>query len=166
WCLLLRVGGHVSVRAGEPTAQARVIGKLGVEPLEHDAGFGVTFEGVERVGREPTTAEAQAWLVRTRTEPLEDLQGTCGIVSILEQRLRGPHLDRRLAWEALRGDLEQACSIPGAAGLLVELGLLGEAGEEQAGDIFGIAAADPDTAGVGVHELAAELAGPEDREER
>ena len=85
---------------------------------------------------------------------------------ILEQRLGGPDLNRGIRREALRGNLEQARRVSGAAQLLVELGLRNETRQEQSRNILGIAAADPDAAGVGVHQLAAELAGFEDGEDR
>src|SRR5439155_1202515 len=72
--LLLRllVGVAARVRAGQPAAQARILGKLGPQPLEYGTGFGLAPEGVERVGREPAAAEAQPWLVRCRPEPFEE----------------------------------------------------------------------------------------------
>src|SRR2546426_11496818 len=166
--LLLRllVGVAARVRAGQPAAQPRILGKLDPQPLEHGAGFGLAPEGLERVGREPAAAEAQPRIIRGRPEPSEDFEGTCGVVPILEQRLGGPHLDRRISREALRGDLEQARGVRGAARLLVELGFLIQTGQEQPRNVLGIAAADTDAPGVGVHELASELASLEDADER
>src|SRR5207244_6771545 len=84
----------------------------------------------------------------------------------LEQRLRGPYLHRGIVREAPRGKLEQARGVPGTACPFVELGLPKKASQEQPGDVLGIATADADAPGVPVHELAAELAGLEDAEER
>src|SRR5207244_13283217 len=164
--LRLLVGVAVRVRAGQPAAQARILGKLGPQPLEHGAGFGLAPEGVEGVGREPAAAEAQPRIIRGRPEPSEAFEGTCGVVPSLEQRLRGPHLDRRISREAPRGNLEQTRTVPGTACLFVELGLPKEAGQEKPGDVLGIDTADADAPGVPVHELAADLAGLEDAEER
>src|SRR5437773_2315500 len=79
--LLLRllVGVAARVRAGQPAAQARILGKLGPQPLEYGTGFGLAPEGVERVGREPAAAEAQPWLVGRGPEPAEDFEGTCEV---------------------------------------------------------------------------------------
>src|SRR2546430_11925259 len=100
--LLWTVGGdRARVGAGQPASQARVLRKLGPQPLEHGRAFGLAAEGVERVGREPGAAETQGWLVRRGREPFEDREGTCGVVPILEQRLRRPHLDRGIVREAL-----------------------------------------------------------------
>src|SRR3989441_12170055 len=78
--LLLRlfVGVGARVRAGQPAAQARILGELGPQPLEHGAGFGLAPEGVEGVGREPAAAEAQPRLFRDWPEPAEDFEGACG----------------------------------------------------------------------------------------
>src|SRR5260370_17677639 len=105
--LLLRllVGVAARVRAGQPAAQARILGKLDPQPLEHGAGFGLAPEAVERVGREPAAAEAQPWLVGCRPEPFEDREGTCRVIPILEQRLRGPHLAPRLPRSTLPAHL-------------------------------------------------------------
>src|SRR2546425_2325212 len=165
--LLWTVGGdRARVGAGQPASQARVLRNLGPQPLEHGPGFALASEGVERVGREPGAAETQAWLVRRGREPFEDREGTRGVVPILEQRLRSPHLDRGIAREALCGKLEKARRVPGTACLFIDLGLPKEAGQEEPGNVLGIATADADTSGVRVHELAAELAGLEDAEER
>src|SRR5437870_10140407 len=164
---LWTVGGdRARVGPGQPTSQARVLRKLGPQPLEHGMAFGLTSERVERVGREPAAAETQPWLVRRGHEPFEDREGTRGVVPILEQRFRSPHLDRGIAREALRGKLEKARRVPGTACLFVELGLPKEAREEEPGDVLGIATADAHASGVPVHELPAELAGLEDAEER
>src|SRR5690349_15593936 len=107
--LLWTVGGdRARVGAGQTASQARVLRKLGPQPLEHGTGFGPAAEGVERVGREPAAAEPQPWLVRRGPESFEDREGTSRVIPILEERLRGPHLDRRIPREAPRGDLEKA----------------------------------------------------------
>src|SRR5437867_251496 len=165
--LLWTVGGdRARVGAGQPASQARVLRKLGPQPLEHGTALGLASEGVERVGREPAAAETQAWLVRRGREPFEDREGTRGVVPILEQHLRGPHLDRRIARKALRGKLEKARRLLGTARLFIEFGLPKEARQEEPGNVFGIATADADAPGVPVDEVAAELAGLEDAEER
>ena len=91
-------------------------------------------------------AEAQLWIVRGGAQPCEGLESPRGVVPILEQRLGGPDLNRGIRREALRGNLEQARRVSGAAQLLVDLGLLNEASQEQSRDILGIAAADADAA--------------------
>src|SRR3989442_14693715 len=107
--LLWTVGGdRARVGAGQPASQARVLRKLGPQPLEHGTAFGPAAEGVERVGREPAAAETQAWLVRRGREPFEDREGTRGGGPILEPRLRGPHPDRGSARGAPRGQLQEA----------------------------------------------------------
>src|SRR5439155_21971689 len=114
--LLLRlfVGVAARLRAGQPAAQARIFGKLDPQPLEYRTGFGLAPEGVERVRREPAAAEAQPRLFRGWPEPSEDFEGTRGVVPILEQRLRGPRLDRRTSRDALRGDPGHAGRLGGA----------------------------------------------------
>src|SRR5712671_392461 len=93
--LLSTIGGdRARVGACQPASQARVLRKLGPHPLEHGTGFGLAPEGVERVGTEPAAAEAQTRLIRGRPGASENLEGTCGILSILEQCLRGPYLHR------------------------------------------------------------------------
>src|SRR6266849_847321 len=163
--LLWTVGGG-RVGAGQPASQARILGKLGPQPLEHGTGFGLASKGLERVSREPAAAETQPWLVRGGADAFEEREGACCVMPILEKRLRGAHLDRGIAREAPRGKVEKARRVPGAACLFVELGLPKEASQEESGDVLGIAAADADAPGVPVHELAAELAGLEDTEER
>src|SRR5262245_19237776 len=128
--LRLAVGGRAGVRTGQPAAQARVLGKFTLQPLEHDAGLGVAPESVECVRREPCTPEARGRLVRGWAGAGEEREGPRGVVPILEQRLCGPHLDRGIGWEALRGDLEQGRRVAGAARLLVEVGLLEKASQE------------------------------------
>src|SRR5438876_5430309 len=159
-------GERARIGAGQPASQARVLRKLGPQPLEHGTGFGPASEGVKRVGREPAAAETQAWVVRRGREPFEDRERTCGILPILEPRLRGPHLDRRILREPLCGKLEKARGVAGTAGLFVELGLSKQACQEEAGNVLGIATADANTSGVPVPELATELAGLDDAEER
>src|SRR2546425_10916891 len=124
--LLLRlfVGVGARVRARQPAAQARILGKLDPQPLEHGTGFGLAPEGVERVGRQPAAAEAQPRLFRDWPEPSEDFEGACRVVPILEQRLRSPHLDHRISREALRGNLEQARRVRSPPRLLIEPGFL------------------------------------------
>src|SRR5439155_20389149 len=65
-------GERARIGAGQPASQARVLRKLGPQPLEHGTGFGPASEGVQRVGREPAAAETQAWVVRRLREPFED----------------------------------------------------------------------------------------------
>ena len=158
------VRGPASARASR--LRRRVFSGNSAQPLEHGTGFGPASEGVQRVGREPAAAETQAWVVRRGREPFEDRERTCGILPILEPRLRGPHLDRRILREPLCGKLEKARRVAGTAGPFVELGLSKEARQEEAGNVLGIATADADASSVPVDELAAELAGLKDTDER
>src|SRR2546428_11723593 len=90
--LLWTVGGdRARVGAGQPASQARVLRKLGPQPLEHGTAFALAAEGVERVGREPGAAETQAWLVPRGGGPFEDRGGTRRGGPILPERRRPPH---------------------------------------------------------------------------
>ena len=158
------VRGPASARASR--LRRRVFSGNSAQPLEHGTGFGPASEGVQRVGREPAAAETQARVVRRGREPFEDRERTCRILPILEPHLRGPHLDRGIVREALCGKLEKARRVAGTAGPFVDLGLSKEARQEEAGNVLGIATADADASSVPVDELAAELAGLKDTDER
>src|SRR5215470_2048834 len=111
--LLGGFGARSRVRAGEPAT----------EPLEDRARFGLPAEGVERVRREPSAAEAET-LVRDGPEALQDFDRTFRVLPILEQGFRGPHLNRGIRRKSFGRNLQQARGVLGMARLFVNLRLV------------------------------------------